>query len=1224
MAVYKPTYCQPFLNSIDIRVAIGSEDMQPCEWLTCKVDSSNKKITGYKVRILDSANNQIFPSLLSNNGEGYISSVEDLPEDSSDESVNTGLNGSILKIPFFQNYNYRENASTQTVDGMKLPSFNAVYYTPCFKANYLFEESISHTAQGIDENHLELSFRRAAPESYMVGDTILVPSDTQIADSEDVCEAGLFKIQSLNYSGVAPATTTHATLERLSNINRAALEGHEVVITKGSNHNKRYLCIGGSYTPVEEGTSLVARGIWVDIEGNPIELNLEGNTYKWEITLYQGQGTEDGKTITLSYLSGEETVYVKFIDYISEQLFDYNNCDIVLNSGKILGSTNKRIQIASALDDSAILPIGTLNSPLVLQGTYAQLLDSNHNPIASRAYVQNYDTSFGHVYPITGGFSREDVAAAEQICFYKHSNNVEDVLAKERVDCATILNLAIYQEVDGRWQVNKNLGLPVIDGYQTVEGSYVLVKNQTRQQENGVYIAHQTGTGWTRSGSYKTWGDFIGAILFVVNGNTNGATNWESMASAGGSLFTTDASSGDSPLVFTPEKPITLFSGRLSRNVDLVREKMPHEYIVTEDGDREIEHVGNTYKVHLYWFTLGAQPELKLWKIVSDGVIYSPGQRVLCYNNSHKIIQIISMEEGERSPGAWLAPDVIITYTIVDSAETNDYINVLNGNTYGGHIVKLLSNSVLIDDNVKYAYILKNGLTYTYISPYTGLREGMFLKLLNNQKVEYSDDTSSQWIKIYSDDPTVKSVNTTVWRIAHKELDEPLASDSQSDPLIPYAYEVRSFYRVSDENPFYVYEEPYLLIVQTDPPQRYEPLENRYVVYNASYEHFQQSSWESYRWVLLDHDGNVVQDTGIKYEGDLKVTFYGLSNETPDNVYKAVLYVTDDLKNTLSAEMDLETAEGTTTFSTDFKAEFDCTTHSIILTNVFEENDTEYSIYRRELQKYSRIKRLDNGLIRVETEEYRGEWKPVLLKTRNESFRDFNIKAGHSYQYVIYPTGSSQAIQQFANAKETGPYAGSAVPIVTNWDEWSLIELKPVKNAVDAPILRKSYEVDLDNIWLFKYGLETGSQNQNFQKSEIQTLGQYQKIGYGKSNFISGDVSCYLGSEIVPYSKNGYIERMRKSINTPLSTNEKAFMLQQWRKIASSPNPKLLRDMKGQSWIVQIMSNNNTPKNFYSDQPDTISFSWKQIDNTDNVIIIGDGTKLPKVCDVDSVWKKVL
>ena len=53
------------------------------------------------------------------------------------------------------------------------------------------------------------------------------------------------------------------------------------------------------------------------------------------------------------------------------------------------------------------------------------------------------------------------------------------------------------------------------------------------------------------------------------------------------------------------------------------------------------------------------------------------------------------------------------------------------------------------------------------------------------------------------------------------------------------------------------------------------------------------------------------------------------------------------------------------------------------------------------------------------------------------------------------------------------------------------------------------------------------------------------------------------------------------------------------------------------------MSSNNTPKNFYADQPDTISFSWKQIDSTDDVIIVGDGDTLPSLCGINSIWEEV-
>ena len=53
MAVYKATYCYPFLNSFDGRVTATSEDSTPSQNLKCKIESSNKLITGYTIEIYD-------------------------------------------------------------------------------------------------------------------------------------------------------------------------------------------------------------------------------------------------------------------------------------------------------------------------------------------------------------------------------------------------------------------------------------------------------------------------------------------------------------------------------------------------------------------------------------------------------------------------------------------------------------------------------------------------------------------------------------------------------------------------------------------------------------------------------------------------------------------------------------------------------------------------------------------------------------------------------------------------------------------------------------------------------------------------------------------------------------------------------------------------------------------------------------------------------------------
>lgn len=147
-------------------------------------------------------------------------------------------------------------------------------------------------------------------------------------------------------------------------------------------------------------------------------------------------------------------------------------------------------------------------------------------------------------------------------------------------------------------------------------------------------------------------------------------------------------------------------------------------------------------------------------------------------------------------------------------------------------------------------------------------------------------------------------------------------------------------------------------------------------------------------------------------------------------------------------------------------------------------------------------------------------------------FRDFNIKTGHSYQYVMYPSYATQK-QVFAKDRAKQDIYAIATAETTNgdaihvdWTEWSITELIEEENMFDAPILKRTYKADLNNIWFFKYGLEAGTQKQSLIKNQVNTLGQYPRIAHGSQNNISGSVSCMLGSEIVPYSKDGYVERM--------------------------------------------------------------------------------------------------
>ena len=371
------------------------------------------------------------------------------------------------------------------------------------------------------------------------------------------------------------------------------------------------------------------------------------------------------------------------------------------------------------------------------------------------------------------------------------------------------------------------------------------------------------------------------------------------------------------------------------------------------------------------------------------------------------------------------------------------------------------------------------------------------------------------------------------------------------------------------------------------------------------------------------------------------------------NVYLVTLYVTDENGITKSEKRLFEYKAPSKNFDycvKSFEATMDCQKECVKISVSPEFVDSslqpsansdfpylkEFSIFRRE---YKKLYRYNNGH-REEKILIGNKWDPVVLNVKATeassaiNLLDFNVKSGYSYQYVIFPGDYSASMLRvpyiYANTGKTErgtsiydqnngwrPFSSRlSKPVRSTLQYWSIVNLIPTQEDSQIGTDISTYVADTDNVWMFKYQLENGSLTQNVSKNEFSTLGQYPKIGVGRKNFLSGSVSCYLGSEIIPLSKVGYIERTPASRNVPLSTNEKAFMVEKWRDLVATGTPKLLRDTKGQSWIVQIMDGTTTTNEAISIKPDTINFSWRQVADTNDVIIYArqDQADLDEVC----------
>lgn len=110
-----------------------------------------------------------------------------------------------------------------------------------------------------------------------------------------------------------------------------------------------------------------------------------------------------------------------------------------------------------------------------------------------------------------GSLTIQNVATPVNSTDAANKQYVDDNLAglswKDEVKCASTANLTLS-------------GLAAIDGYTPSAGDRILVKDQTTTSANGIYVA--ASGAWTRATDADTAAEITGAVMFVMNGTTNG------------------------------------------------------------------------------------------------------------------------------------------------------------------------------------------------------------------------------------------------------------------------------------------------------------------------------------------------------------------------------------------------------------------------------------------------------------------------------------------------------------------------------------------------------------------------------------------------------------------------------------------------------------------------------------------------------------------------------
>jgi hypothetical protein len=169
-------------------------------------------------------------------------------------------------------------------------------------------------------------------------------------------------------------------------------------------------------------------------------------------------------------------------------------------------------------------------------GTSGQLLSSNGSSAPSWI---THDASLHATYPLnTFAAPNANVSMnGFNITGLLSPNAIDDAANKGYVDTVA-QGLDPKGSVKAATTVNLTRSAPqTVDGISLIAGDRVLVKNQTAQAENGIFVV--AAGAWTRATDMDIWNEVPGAFVFVEQGTTQSDTGWVVTADQGGTLNTT-------------------------------------------------------------------------------------------------------------------------------------------------------------------------------------------------------------------------------------------------------------------------------------------------------------------------------------------------------------------------------------------------------------------------------------------------------------------------------------------------------------------------------------------------------------------------------------------------------------------------------------------------------------------------------------------------------------
>lgn len=228
---------------------------------------------------------------------------------------------------------------------------------------------------------------------------------------------------------------------------------------------------------------------------------------------------------------------------------------------------------------------------------------------------------------------------------------------------------------------------------------------------------------------------------------------------------------------------------------------------------------------------------------------------------------------------------------------------------------------------------------------------------------------------------------------------------------------------------------------------------------------------------------------------------------------------------------------------------------------------------------------------------------------------DYNIKSNTYYHYLVaalVSRGDNTTAQSYIYyIYDNKDKKNNELYFKPRFDSWCICN-------VEETTQENVYMV-VGDTWNLGFNLGEEDITQNYGVTSWDTLGRYSKFSQGTKNYASASFSGLLGNfktykkynlgeqgntdGVKPVTVCEYTEKLTQNKNAYALETEK---LDAWLEFCSDGSLKLLRDIKGNAWLIQIADSHSYNINNSSNLKQTsITFSWKEAEDINKCSIIG-------------------